>query len=101
MNGPTHPAQTGNFITLYATGEGATNPAGVDGKLGSAPLPVPVLPVTVFIEGREAFVQFAGGVMQVNVQVPLETTPGNEVPIVLQVGDASSQAGVTIAVSGN
>ena len=107
-NGPAHPAQTGNFITLYATGEGATNPAGVDGKLGSAPLPVPVLPVTVFIEGREAFVQFAGGapaiaagVMQVNVQVPLETTPGNEVPIVLQVGDASSQAGVTIAVSGN
>ena len=107
MNGPAHPAVAGNFLTVYATGEGATIPPGVDGKPGSAPLPVPVLPVTVFIDGREAFVEYAGGapnivagVMQVNVRVPPGTIPGDAVPIALQVGEASSPAGVTIAVSG-
>jgi len=107
-NGPEHPVPVGSLITLYATGEGATNPPGVDGKLASDPLPVPVLPVTVFIGGREAFVEYAGGapgitagLMQVNVQVPLGTTPGNTVPIELRVGDFLSPGGVTIAVKGN
>ena len=52
--------------------------------------------------------QYAGGapgevagVMQINVQIPSGITPGNAVPVVVQVGNATSQAGVTIAVAGN
>jgi uncharacterized protein (TIGR03437 family) len=50
--------------------------------------------------------QYAGaapgyaGLMQVNVQIPAGTPSGN-VPVTIQVGQAASQAGVTIAVGGN
>jgi len=40
--------------------------------------------------------------MQVNVQIPTGVEPGGYVPVVLQVGDASTTPGaVWIAVSGN
>jgi uncharacterized protein (TIGR03437 family) len=63
-----------------------------------------VLPVTVTIGGQNANVQSAGGVpgvvagmMQIVVQVPSGTAAGN-VPVLAQVGTASTQSGVTIAV---
>lgn len=104
-NNASHPASTGTVVTLYATGEGLTSPAGIDGKLGSAPLPRPVLPVTVTIGGQTATVQFAGGesgtvagVMRLDVRIPSGIQPGSAVPVVLLVGGASSPPGVTIAV---
>jgi len=40
-----NPAKIGSYISLYATGEGQTAAAGVNGKLAAAPLPHPHLPV--------------------------------------------------------
>jgi uncharacterized protein (TIGR03437 family) len=108
MNSPGRPAPVGSFITLYATGEGRTTPAGVDGKPATVPLPVPVLPLIVTIGDQEAFVQYAGGapglvagIMQINVQIPPGVTPGSAVAVVIDVGGVPSPARVTIAVSAN
>jgi uncharacterized protein (TIGR03437 family) len=38
------------------------------------------------------------GVMQINVAIPSGIQSGSSVPVVVQVGNTSSQAGVTIAV---
>ena len=76
---------------------------GVDGKLGTAPLPEPVARVSVTIGGVAAEVRYAGGApgqiagtMQVNVVVPGGLS--GAVPLVVTVGSASSQAAVTVAV---
>ena len=105
INGPGHPAPVGSIVLLYATGEGQTSPAGMDGQLTGAPPPKPLLPVTVSIGGQNARVGYAGeapgeiaGVMQLNVQIPSGIQTGNAVPVVVKVGTASSPAGVTIAV---
>jgi len=65
--------------------------------------------VGVSIGGIPATIQYAGGapgqvagLMQINVQVPNGVKPGGYVPVVLQVGDASTTPGaVWIAVAGN
>jgi uncharacterized protein (TIGR03437 family) len=106
VNTAAHPVKIGGYISLYATGEGQTSPGGVDGKLGGS---TPMLRVSVTIGGIPATVQYAGGVaglvaglMQVNVQIPNGVQPGGYVPVVLQVGDASTIPGaVWIAVSGS
>jgi uncharacterized protein (TIGR03437 family) len=102
-NGSVAAANPGSVLSLYATGEGQTLPAGVDGKLAAAPLPQPVAAVTVTIGGVAAEVRFAGGapgqiagVMQVNVVVPVGLA--GAVPVVLTVGGVGSQGGVTVAV---
>jgi uncharacterized protein (TIGR03437 family) len=107
VNGAARPAKAGDFVSLYATGGGQTSPAGVDGKLPSSPLPLTILPVTVTIGGQSVKPQYAGGapgyitgLMQVNAQIPLNVSPGSAVPVVIQVGEAISRAGVTIAVTG-
>jgi uncharacterized protein (TIGR03437 family) len=38
------------------------------------------------------------GVMQINLVIPSGIQTGSAVPVVVQVGNTSSQAGVTIAV---
>jgi uncharacterized protein (TIGR03437 family) len=90
---------------IFATGEGATSPVGVDGKLAAVPLPKPVLPVSVKIDGIDAEVAYAGGapglvagVIQINARVPATVAAGNAVPIVIKIGTAESQAGVTLAI---
>jgi uncharacterized protein (TIGR03437 family) len=105
-NTPAHPATPGSYLSLFATGEGATNPTGVDGSIGAPPLPAPVLPVTVMIDGTPALVTYAGaapglvaGVMQVNIKIPDDASIGTAVPIMLSVGNTTSQAGVTIAIT--
>jgi uncharacterized protein (TIGR03437 family) len=105
VNGPAHPAKVGSYISLWLTGAGQTNPAGVDGQPGAAPLPQPVAAVAVTIGGQFVTPQYAGqapnavaGVMQINAQIPSGTQAGNAVPVVVQVGSVSTQAGVTVAV---
>jgi uncharacterized protein (TIGR03437 family) len=105
-NSAASPAVQGSTITLYATGEGQTWPGGVDGTPApSAPFPAPILPVSVTIGGVQALVQYAGGafgevagMLQINVLVP-STVQGNALPVVVQVGSATTQSGVTIAVA--
>jgi uncharacterized protein (TIGR03437 family) len=107
LNGADNRAARGSALQIFATGEGQTRPRGVDGRLalGSAALPVPVLPVTVLIGGMEARVLYAGaapglvaGVMQVNAVVPESVQPGPDVPVVIRVGEVQSPPGPTVAV---
>ena len=108
-NTAANPVKIGEYITLYATGEGQTIPAGVDGKIVDSTSIHPALPVAVTVGGIPAFVQYAGGapgqvagLMQINVQIPAGVQPGGYVLVVLQVGSASTKTGaVWIAVSAN
>jgi uncharacterized protein (TIGR03437 family) len=107
INSAGSPAPIGSIVTLYATGEGQTSPAGVDGKVAGSPTPQPVLPVAVTVGGQTVTPLYAGGapgelagVMQINVRIPTGVQKGT-LPISIQVGGASSQAGVTIAVTSN
>jgi uncharacterized protein (TIGR03437 family) len=105
VNSAAAPAPRGSVISIFATGEGQTNPAGVDGLIAvNAPLPGPRQTVSVRIDGRDAKVVYAGaapgqvaGLMQVNVEIPTGVAIG-DVPVEIQVGDAKSRAGMTIAV---
>jgi uncharacterized protein (TIGR03437 family) len=106
VNSPNNPAPVGSLITVFATGEGQTNPPGVDGKLDGSPAPQPVQAVAATIGGTNAKVQYASGipgavpgVLQVTLQVPTTLTSGNAVPVVLNIGGATSQADVTLAVT--
>ena len=107
LNDAAHPVRIGDYISLYATGEGQTTPAGIDGLLATAVLPQPNLPVGVTVGGIPATVQYRGGapgavagLMQVNVRIPPGVEPGGYVPVVLTVGNASTLAGaVWIAVT--
>lgn len=105
FNSATNPAEKGSVVMIYATGEGQTDPAGLDGKPAADPLPKPRLPVSVTIGGLPAEVQYAGGapgliagVIQVNARVPADAPSGNAVPVVLAIGNYISQPGVTLAV---
>jgi len=109
LNSALNPVKIGDYIELYATGEGPTSPTGVDGKLAplTLPLPAPVAKVTATVGGKDANVVYAGaapgavaGLMQINLQIPADVTPGGYVPVVLNVGDVSTVDGaVWIAVS--
>jgi len=105
VNSAAAPAAKGSVIAIYATGEGQTSPAGVDGLIASGDvLPRPAQPVAVRVDGQPAEVLYAGaapgqvaGLMQVNVRIPAGVSSGS-VPIEIQVGDVRSQAAMTIAV---
>jgi uncharacterized protein (TIGR03437 family) len=109
VNSTNSPAPRGSVISIYMTGEGQTTPPGVDGAIIPpvlTSLKNPVLPVTATVGGLDAKVVYAGsaaglisGVMQVNLMIPATAPTGGAVPIVITVGTAPSQAGVTIAVS--
>jgi uncharacterized protein (TIGR03437 family) len=105
QNASIQPAPRGSVITLFATGEGQTDPPGIDGKIASGNLPKPVLPVKVLIGGAEAEVLYAGGAsgfiagfMQIDARVPDGIAPGDSVPIQLVIGSAASQPGLSMSV---
>jgi uncharacterized protein (TIGR03437 family) len=103
-------AARGSIVVFFATGEGQTNPAGVNGRLNEFPrledYPRPVLPVTVTIGGQPADeILYAGGapnylagLMQFNVRVPQSVTPGSAVELLITVGGIASAPGVTLAI---
>jgi uncharacterized protein (TIGR03437 family) len=113
VNSAANPADKGQVIVLYVTGEGQTNPAGVTGRItpNTPPFAQPASGgVTVMIGGQPATVQFYGaapnlvsGVMQVNAVVP-QTVASGALPVVVMVGTAPSQldangvGAVTVAV---
>ncbi len=99
VNSAASPAPAGSVAALYATGGGA-----LIAVLSSVALPRVALPVSATIGGLDAQVLYAGvapgepeGMIQVNVQIPAGLAPG-QAGIVLKIGDASSQSGVTLAV---
>jgi uncharacterized protein (TIGR03437 family) len=105
VNALENPAERGSVVVLFGTGEGQTEPAGQDGKIATEALPRPRLSLAVTIGGRPADVLYAGGapglvagVIQINARVPADLAANGEVSVVLQVGGAASQPGVTLAV---
>lgn len=105
LNTSSCPARRGSTVSLFATGEGQRTPPGINGELAIAPYPVPLLPVAVRIGGLLAETVFVGaapgnaGLLQMNVRVPQEVTPGNAVPVFLVIGNTASPAGITMAVN--
>ncbi len=104
LNTAAAPVKTGDYVALFATGEGLTS-GSVDGKFAGLPLPAPLANVSATVGGLPAIVQYAGavfgivaGLMQVNVRIPDEVQPGGYVPVTIQVGEVVSHAGVWISV---
>jgi uncharacterized protein (TIGR03437 family) len=104
------PAKAGWTIVFYVTGEGVVVPAANTGAVTVAASAPPYTPVpaagapSVRIGTQPATVSFYGeapnfvsGLMQLNVVVPSGAGTG-AVPIVVTVGNNSSQAGVTVAL---
>jgi uncharacterized protein (TIGR03437 family) len=98
------PAAIGEAIVIYCTGLGAVNPAVPTGAPApSNPLSRTVNTPRVTIGGVEARVLFSGltpgsaGLYQINAIVPSGITPGNEVPVVIEIAGQASPA-VTMAV---
>ena len=105
VNTPFNPAARGSTVVLFATGSGLTTPSSIEGQVSTEPLPKSVLPVFVQIGGFDAEVLYAGaapgllaGILQVDCLVPANVASGYSVPVVLTVGAAISQAGVTVAI---
>jgi len=105
VNGPNNPAQRGDIVILYATGEGLTDPAGVDGALAAEPLPRPLSEIRVSIDGLNAEVLYAGGapglvagVVQINVRVPATARSGERTPVSFTAAGRRSPAGVSLAI---
>jgi len=104
-NSAANPAARGDYVTIYATGEGATTPPVIDGRVTGAPLQTPVLACSSTIGGQPAAIQYCGaapgetsGLLQINAQVPQSVVPGGSVPVTIAIGTAQSPAGVTLAV---
>lgn len=104
-NSASAPAVAGSVVAIYSTGEGQTDPPGIDGLLARDDLRTPMLPVSVTIGGQPAQVLYAGsapglvaGILQVDARVPDGISSGAVAPVILTVGNASSAPGVTIAL---
>jgi uncharacterized protein (TIGR03437 family) len=105
VNSGANPADRGSIVGIFATGAGQTDPPGTDGQVTGDSLPKPILPVSIQIGGLEAEVLFAGlapglvsGVIQVNCRIPADVVASDTAPVILKVGTAVSQQGVTLAV---
>ncbi len=88
VNSPSNPAEKGSIVVLYGTGEGRTQPEGVDGRVTAEPLPRPVLRIFAQIADRATEVLYAGGapglvagVLQMNIRVPETSPSGPAIPI--------------------
>jgi uncharacterized protein (TIGR03437 family) len=103
VNSPENPAAPGSVVVLFGTGQGVTDPPSPTGAFPRDGFPVPAAPAAVRIGGREAELLFRGqapgtaGVIQLNVRIP-DGASGAALPVVWSVGEAGSQAGVTVAV---
>ena len=116
----TQPAAKGSVVSIFLTGEGATAPQGVDGKVtcgitgagcsSLSQIPVPLLPVAVLIDGQPAALATApgwvgygeapalvSGVLQVNAIIPQAARSGS-VSLSISIGGNTSQQNVTIIV---
>lgn len=99
------PAYPGEYVTVYGTGFGATNPAVVPGVFVGTQAQV-TGPVQVLLNGQAvpaASVLYAGitpsspGLYQVNFQVPAGT-PDGDLSLVIAIGGVQSPAGGYITV---
>ena len=104
LNTAAQPADRGSVVSIYATGGGFLIPSLLDGTIVSNVLGKPVGAVTVSIGNEDAEVLYAGaapglisGMLQINARVPADLSPGFA-SVVVRVGGAASQGGVSLAV---
>jgi endo-1,4-beta-xylanase len=105
VNSVSNPEVAGNVIQIFGTGGGAVVGGAMDGALWPAVLGSLVTqPVTATIGGLSAKVDYAGpapylvnGAIQVDLTIPPGLTPGPQ-PVVITIGTAQSQSGITVAV---
>ena len=98
INTNTRPAHAGEIIQIYATGQGATNPAVTDGTPGpGSPFARPSATPRAYIGTASAEVVFSGlstefpGLWQLNVRVPAGLA-GGQFPVFVVAGTAASNA---------
>lgn len=107
--GNSRPAVPGETLQFLVTGLGVTSPVGVSGANsfdmeGNFVRRDTVQQPTVLIGGVEAPLVFSGlspefvGVFQINATVPDGVAPGDQVPLVIEIGGLSSRDDVTMAV---
>jgi uncharacterized protein (TIGR03437 family) len=108
INTVLNPARRGDIISFYATGFGQTFPAVATGRITGTNLPIVLmqpLPITVMFGNTKGLITYDGpapaviaGVSQVNVVVPKDAPFGATVPLNVQVGNTTSQSGLTVAL---
>ncbi|HTT60879.1 MAG TPA: endo-1,4-beta-xylanase [Bryobacteraceae bacterium] len=104
VNSASNPVAANGAVLVYCTGGGAVVGGATDGGLAPGIGSLVTTPVTATIGGLPAKVLYSGpapglvnGVVQVNLQVPSGLAPGPQ-PVVITIGTASSQKGITVAV---
>jgi endo-1,4-beta-xylanase len=104
VNSASNPVAAGGVIQVFGTGGGAIVGGAADGGLAPGAGSLVTQPVTATIGGAAANVLYAGpapglvnGVMQVDLTVPAGLAAGPQ-PVVITVGTAASQKGITVAV---
>jgi uncharacterized protein (TIGR03437 family) len=115
INSTTSPANIGDTVSLFLTGEGNYNLVPLSGATNTGyiipptltPLPQMSPLPTVHIGGVDASpgISYAGvvpgsiiGVLQINVVVPLGSATGQTVPVTVTIGGVSAQANVTLNI---
>ncbi len=103
LSSPSRPATAGDFVELYGTGMGPTNPAAPDGVVFSQAYPASNLSAfQVTIGGIAATVTFAGlvgpGLFQIDIQIPNGLNGGDQ-PIVLTVNGIAAQPNLMLTIS--
>jgi uncharacterized protein (TIGR03437 family) len=101
VNSAANPAHAGDYAVLYGTGGGPT-PGGNPNLVSVTAVPTPE-PASATVGGQPAMVLYSGsapgliaGAFQVNLLLPPGLTGAQ--PVVITIGGASSQQGVTIAI---
>jgi uncharacterized protein (TIGR03437 family) len=92
-------------VVLYATGFGRIDPpAQGNTRVNASKPPQPQHAVSARVGGQPASVLYAGatpnkleGMLQISVQLP-RGVAGPNVPVVVMVGNATSQPGITLAI---
>ncbi len=107
-----HPAKRGDYLQIYVTGlgkatangdpAGAVLPTGTVAPASGNPLYLTLAQPTVTIGGQPAPVLFSGigpgfsGLYQVDVQIPTNIAPGDDVPLVITILGSTDSATVAI-----
>ncbi|MFO1302985.1 MAG: right-handed parallel beta-helix repeat-containing protein [Burkholderiales bacterium] len=107
-NSMLHPARPGALVTFLATGEGQTDPAGIDGQVTSAgSAPRPRAAVSVLVDGKKAEIVAVGqapalpaGKLEVTVRLPSDLATGVALPVTLSIGGQQAVPTATIYASG-
>ena len=105
LNTAANPAAKGSVMVFFGTGEGQTNPAGVDGRIVLPDaLATPVGGCSASVGRQTATVLYCGSVpfvvageLQVNLQLSSLVDSGSQ-PVIVRVGSLQSQPNLTVFI---